>query len=197
MFFEGYSFRNDHDLIFFSRKAYQKWRTFCCSINCLLISSIYNHQTPLRIFPSNCCKLVQRLQHRQSFFPFYRKKLHDDFSIRLTGKLKMAQILILELRMIGDDSIVDEKDFAFLIEMRMRVAIDSFTTGGPTGVGDSTCCNSSLGHDLINHFIYAACLLQTVLGVFDESAFVSFLAGERKDSGTVVSSVFEELNALA
>ena len=196
MFFKSNSFRNYHNFILLPRKTNQKRRTLRSSINSLFISCINDHQPPLRFFLRNRCKLIQRFKHSHSLLPFQRKILHNYLSIRLTCKSNMTEILILKLSMICYDPIMNKEYIPFLIEMGMRITIYFFPTGCPSRMRDPTCRESCLWHDLIDNFIYAACLLETMLGIFNQSTLISFPSREGKDSSTIVASIFQELDSF-
>jgi len=87
----------------------------------------------------------------------------------------MAEILILKLCMVGNDSIMNKEYFTIFVEMRMRITIDFFSASCPSSMSNSTSCEPSLRHDLINHFIYAACLFQTMLGILNQPTFVFYV----------------------
>ena len=196
MFFKSNSFRNYHNFILLPRKTNQKRRTLRSSINRLFITCINDHQPPLRFFLRNSCKLIQSFEHSHSLFPFQRKILHNYLSIRLTCKSNMTKILILKLSMICYDPIMNKEYIPFLIKMWMRLTIYFFPTGCPSRMRDPTRRKSCLWHDLIDNFIYAACLLETVFGIFNQSTLISFPSREGKDSSTIIASIFQELDSF-
>jgi hypothetical protein len=191
MLLKGNPFRNYHNFILFSRKTYQQRWTFRSSIYRLFIPRIYDHQPPLRFLLCNPCKLIESLKHSHPFLSFQRKILHYYLSISLTCKFNMTKIPILQLGMICYYPIMNQENFSLLVEMRMRVTIYLLPAGCPARMCDSTCCKSSLWHDLVDNFIYAACLLQSMLGIFDQSTLIAFPSREGEDSSTIVASIFQ------
>lgn len=171
------SLRNYHYFILLPRKTDQKRWTFRRSINRVFITSINNDQPPLRFLLSNARELIQGLKHRHPFLPFQRKILYNYLSIGLTCKLNVTKILILELGMISYDPIMNKEYFPLLIKMRMRIAIYFLPTGRPSCMRNTTSRKSSLWHHLINDFIYAACLLQSMLRIFNQSALIPLFVG--------------------
>ena len=56
--------------------------------------------------------------------------------------------------------------------------------------------NAGFLHHLFNHFVDAACLLEPLFCVFDQSSSLGG-GGEGEDASAVVAPVFEELHSLA
>lgn len=99
--------------------------------------------------------------------------------------------------MVANDSIVHQVDLPMLIEVGVRVFVHPFPASCPTSVGDAAGRNPSLRHDLVDNFGNASSLFCAMFSVFDQPTSVNSVGSVSIDSCAVITSVFEELNALA
>ena len=106
------------------------------------------------------------------------------------------QEVVFERGVVGQDAVVHQVDLLSLVEVGVRVAVHFLAAGRPTSVRDPAGGDAGLLHHLLDDFVDAACLLESLLCVFDQS---SGLGGgcEGEDAGAVVAAVLEEFHSFA
>lgn len=110
----------------------------------------------MRLLPCLGLKLLQSFKQRFPLSPLHSQELNNNFGIGAAGEFDIAEVLIFNGGVVGDDAVMDQVDLMRFIEVRMGVAVYFLAAGCPAGVGDAASGHSCLLHDFLNHLVYAA-----------------------------------------
>lgn len=150
----------------------------------------------MRVLACSVFELLQCLHHCLPLSSAECEELHNNFSVSAAGELDIVEEVVFERGVVGQDAVVHQVDLFSLVEVGVGVAVDFLAAGGPASVGDPAGGDAGLLHDFFDHFVDAACLLESLLCVFDQS---SGLGGgcEGEDAGAVVAAILEEFYSFA
>ena len=125
--------------------------------------------------------------HVLKFLVIIADEVGEDFGVGLRDEfVAFGEQAFFELLMVFDDAVVDERDFAGLIEVRMRVLVGRQAVGRPAGVADAGRALGGLLAQERGQIVDAAGLLAKL-----ELAVV-----QNAKPGGIVTAIFETAQAF-
>ena len=124
--------------------------------------------------------------HHIVFCPqILRKQMRDDFCIRVGGKFSATRHQVLfEVAVVFNNAIMHHRNL--FRPVRMRVGLDRRAVGGPSCMADAHTSRQRRGFQLVSQCI------QLAFG----AAALQLAAGQRGDTRTVVTAIFEPLEPV-
>lgn len=196
---EGYFLGSYVDLAFFGWKSNQNGLLPCWGIKLVWIILIDQHYAPLWVFVQVGLHDPERFEDWVAFVFQFSHKLGHDLCVSLAAESYIGQILVFDLGMIVNDSIVNQENFLVLVIVRVTVPFVDLTACRPSCMSDTNCWVNRLLIELLNESLNTIKTRRriTLFSKLTEH-FLDFviLLGEGNDSCTVIASVFEQFDPI-
>lgn len=124
----------------------------------------------------------------------FTNKLSCNLCISLTIKFNSLKILLFNLWMSTDNSIMYNINSFWIIIMWVSISLYFFTTSCPSCMSNTNMWFCDLFWNLLHYSLNAISFLLGLLSPFNHcSVDFSFTLSECNDSSTIISSIFEKL----